>query len=63
MKLAEGTLPGLIISIMYKEDSPVDENFLLNKIHPRFEDLRKTNGSKYGVKHNLINFRMMLEKL
>ncbi len=47
--LAEGTLPGLLISIMHKENSPVSENFLLEAIIPKYEDLRKTNGTKYSV--------------
>ena len=50
LTLAEGTLPGLIISIMHKHNSPVPENLLLDEIFPKYDDLRKTNGSKYNVK-------------
>jgi hypothetical protein len=48
--LAEGTLPGLIISIMHRENCPVPENQLLNEVFPKFEELRKVNGSKYNVR-------------
>lgn len=47
--LAEGTLPGLIISIMYKENSPVTHNYLLALVYAKFDDLRKPNGQKYNV--------------
>jgi len=47
--LAEGTLPGLLISIMFKENAPVTQNFLLGKIGNRFDNLRKLNGAKYRV--------------
>ena len=47
--LAEGTLPGLLISIMFKENSPVTQNFLLGKIGDKFDELRKLNGAKYRV--------------
>jgi hypothetical protein len=35
---------------MYKENAPVPENYLISQIFPRFEDLRKINGSKYHVR-------------
>jgi hypothetical protein len=50
LNLIEGTLPGLIISLMHKDNAPVTENYLLSQIFPRFEDLRKINGSKYHVR-------------
>jgi hypothetical protein len=54
MNMIEGTLPGLLISIMYKENTPVNENFLLSRIFSKFEDLRKVNGSKYNVNFIVI---------
>ncbi len=47
--LAEGTLPGLLISIMFQKNEPVSQNFLLEKIGNKFDTLRKLNGSKYKV--------------
>jgi hypothetical protein len=61
--LAEGTLPGLIISIMHKENMPVTENYLIDEIYPKFEDLRKINGSKYSVRifvKFFLNFKNIL---
>lgn len=49
LNLAEKTLPGLLISIMYKEEGPCDENTLLSTVYPKFEDLRKLNGARYSV--------------
>ena len=53
--LAQGTLPGLIISIMHKEIGPVSENFLLQELCPQYEDLRKLNGQRYNVTKILTN--------
>ncbi len=50
--LAEVTLPGLLISIMHRENCPVSEKHLLNEVSPKFENLRKINGSKYNVNFN-----------
>jgi len=47
--LAEATLPGLIISLMFKENSPLTLNFILSNVYTKFNDLRKINGSKYSV--------------
>ncbi len=52
--LAEGTLPGLLISIMFKENNSVTQNFLLGKIGDKFDTLRKLNGAKYRVMDFLI---------
>ena len=49
--LAEATLPGLIISLMFKENSPVTLNFILSNVYTKFNDLRKINGCKYSVKY------------
>lgn len=54
--LAEGTLPGLLISIMHKENCPISESSLLSQVFPKFEDLRKVNGSKYSVSICIIKF-------
>jgi hypothetical protein len=50
LKLAESTLPGLLISLMHKENSPMDENMLYSSIISKFDGLRKANGSKYSVR-------------
>ncbi len=52
VKLAEGTLPGLIISLMYRENCPVAINFILTNIYPKFSELKKINGTKYSVKYS-----------
>jgi hypothetical protein len=49
IKLAEGTLPGLIISLMYRENCPVSINFILSNVYPKFSELKKVNGTKYSV--------------
>jgi hypothetical protein len=49
IKLAEGTLPGLIISLMYRENTPVSINFILTNVYPKFSELKKSNGTKYSV--------------
>lgn len=49
LTLAKGTLPGLIISIMHRENCPLSHNYLLNEIYPNFEELTKINGTKYNV--------------
>jgi len=60
--LAEGTLPGLLISIMFKENSPVTQNFLLGKIGNKFDTLRKLNGAKYrvSIKQKFLLFLKLL---
>jgi hypothetical protein len=50
--LAQNTLPGLIISIMHKENSPICLNSILSHVYGKFDDLRRANGSKY---HGDIN--------
>jgi hypothetical protein len=49
IKLAEGTLPGLIISLMYRENYPVTINLILTNVYPKFAELIKVNGTKYSV--------------
>jgi len=43
------TLPGLIISILLKNNNLVTEESLINIISPIIGDLRKPDGSKYKV--------------
>jgi hypothetical protein len=52
--LAENTLPGLIISMMHKENSPVSLNFILTHVYPKFDELRRANGSKYSGDINKV---------
>jgi hypothetical protein len=52
--LAQGTLPGLIISVMHKENGPVCENMLLSEVCSNYEDLRKLNGQRYSVREKSI---------
>jgi hypothetical protein len=53
LTLAESTLPGLIISIMHNENSPMTINQILPHIYNNYENLRKANGSKYNVTYKL----------
>jgi hypothetical protein len=59
LTLAENTLPGLIIAIMHKEGSPVSLNQILQFIYPRWENLRRANGSKYNVR-DILTIRKIL---
>jgi hypothetical protein len=45
--LAENTLPGLLISLMHKENSPDHLNYLLPFVYSKYDELRRSNGSKY----------------
>ena len=57
--LAKCTLPGLIIYIMHNENCPVTESQLINEISSKFEDLRKVNGYKYNVIHQILFNRVI----
>ncbi len=39
---------------MHRENCPVTDNLLINEISPKFEDLRKINGSKYNKNINKV---------
>jgi len=45
--ISENTIPGLFISIMNKLGKPITENELYNHTLPRWNNLRKPDGSKY----------------
>ena len=45
----EKTLPGLIISLILKNEQEIKEEFLINCVSPIIGNLRKPDGSKYKV--------------
>jgi len=49
LKIAERTLPGIIISFMHQKGEFISEDEIMDFVTPRFNSLRKTNGATYQV--------------
>lgn len=47
LNACDNTLPGLILKMMRDKD-PVCESDIITQVYPRYEDLRKPDGHKYG---------------
>lgn len=60
LESASASLPGLIILNMYQQNRQFSEEEIYSFVLPKFEDLRKTDGSRYKV---FIQFWLIIREM